>query len=212
MKHDVVSRAQWQQARASLLVKEKAFDRQRDALTDAVRALPWVAVDQSYVFDTGQGQASLADLFADRSQLVVQHFMFHADWTNGCPHCSFWADGFAPMIPHLNARDVSFVAVSRAPWQTIDAYRARMGWDFRWVSSGGSTFNSDYQVTIDDAEVPGISVFALRDGCVYHTYSTYARGLDHFNAAYHLLDVVPNGRDEGALPYPQAWVRRHDEY
>ncbi len=212
MKHDVVSRAQWQQARAALLVKEKAFDRQRDALTAAARALPWVAVDEPYVFDTGQGQATLTDLFAGRSQLVVQHFMFHADWTQGCPHCSFWADGFAPMIPHLNARDVSFAAVSRAPWQTIDAYRARMGWDFRWVSSGASTFNSDYQVTIDDAEVPGISVFALRDSRVFHAYSTYARGLDHFNAAYHLLDVVPSGRDEGALPYPQAWVRRHDEY
>lgn len=212
MKPDVVSRTQWQQARAALLVQEKAFDRERDALTAKARALPWVEVDAPYVFDTGAGQATLTDLFAGRSQLVVQHFMFHPDWQQGCPHCSFWADGFAPTIPHLNARDVSFTAVSRAPWQTIDAYRARMGWNFQWVSSGGNDFNSDYQVTLDDTEVPGISVFALRDGRVFHTYSTYARGLDHFNSAYHLLDVVPNGRDEGALPYPQAWVRRHDEY
>jgi predicted dithiol-disulfide oxidoreductase (DUF899 family) len=210
--HPVVSRAEWREARAALLTREKAFDRERDALTAATRALPWVEVQTNYEFEGASGRESLAQLFDGRSQLIVQHFMFHPDWNAGCPHCSFWADGFDPMIAHLRVRDARFVAISRAPWPKLAAYRRRMGWHLHWVSSAGNDFNRDYGVTVNDAELPGLSVFARRDDRVFHTYSTYARGLDHFNAAYHLLDVVPKGRDEAALPYPQAWVRRHDEY
>ena len=227
----VVSREQWLEHRLEHLKKEKAFDKQRDALSAERRALPWVEVTEPYVFDTEDGEKSLADLFDGRSQLIVQHFMFGADWEAGCPSCSFWADGFDGFAVHIAQRDASFVATSTAPLDSLLAYRKRMGWSFPWVSSGRCSFNQDYGVTFTpeqvengtaiynydsapahDSEYPGTSVFALRDGKVFHTYSTYARGLDRLNGAYHYIDLLPKGRDEDGLPFTQAWVRRHDEY
>ncbi len=227
----VVSREQWLEQRLEHLQKEKALDRERDALSAERRALPWVEVTEPYVFDTENGEKSLADLFDGRSQLIVQHFMFGADWQAGCPSCSFWADGFGGFAVHIAQRDASFVAISTAPLDTLLAYRKRMGWTFPWVSSGRCSFNQDYGVTFTQEELdagtasynyggsgahgtecPGTSVFALQDGKVFHTYSTYARGLDRLNGAYHYIDMLPKGRDEADLPFAQAWVRRHDEY
>jgi predicted dithiol-disulfide oxidoreductase (DUF899 family) len=228
----VVVRAEWLLAREAHLRKEKAFDKQRDALTRERSELPWVRIEEAYQFDDIDGSVSLSDLFQQRNQLVVYHFMFHPDWEEGCPSCSFWADTFDRIINHLNQRDVSMVAVSRAPIEKIEAFRQRMGWSFRWLSSNGNDFNQDFHVSftpeqIDSGdmtynykkgnfsgpEAPGVSVFFKDDkSVVYHTYSTYARGLDKLNAAYHYLDIVPKGRDEDDLPYTQAWVRHHDRY
>ena len=228
----VVSREEWLKARVELLEEEKAHARQSDALAEKRRSLPWVRIDTNYLFRTEQGQASLSDLFEGRSQLVVQHFMFGPDWTEGCPFCSFWADGYDPMVVHMNQRDVSFVAVSRAPLDRLLAYRKRMGWSFPWVSSLDGSFNFDFNVSATDAEMSrgettynyqrigprsqemhGTSVFCRDDsGQVFHTYSTYARGLDRMNGAYGFLDIAPKGRDEDELPFPLAWVRRRDEY
>lgn len=230
--HKIVSKDEWLEARKAFLEKEKAFDKQRDAMAQALRDLPWVKVETDYVFAGENGPESLEDLFAGRSQLIVQHFMFGPDWEAGCPSCSYWADGFDPMIVHLNQRDVSFAAVSRAPLNSLLAYRQRMGWNFKWVSSLDNSFNFDYRVSASDDEIaaneteynyqktpvyspelPGLSVFHKdEDGTIYHTYSTFARGLDRLNAAYHLLDSTPKGRDEAGLSFTQAWVRRHDEY
>jgi len=234
--HQIVSRQDWLSARTALLEKEKAFTRQRDALTAERRALPWVRIEQDYVFDGRDGKVRLSDLFAGRSQLIVYHFMFHPDWEAGCKSCSFWADNFNAIIVHLKARDVSFAAVSRAPFDRLDAFRERMGWSFAWVSSYGNDFNRDFAVSFTPEELrqdgnnynfgairftgeeaPGVSVFYKDgdkdgDGGLYHAYSCYARGLDMLNGAYHYLDIVPKGRDEGGLDYPMAWVRRHDEY
>ena len=194
--------------------------------------MPWVEVRKQYVFDGPNGKETLADLFAGRHQLIVQHFMFDPSWDAGCKSCSFWADNFDGFYVHLNQRDVTLVAVSRAPWPLISRFKARMGWRFPWVSSAGSDFNFDYGVSFTAeqlapgevvynyaprrtsmTELPGISVFAKdEDGNVLHTYSCYARGLDMMNAAYHYLDLVPKGRDEAGLPYPQSWVRHHDNY
>ncbi|MGA2550402.1 MAG: thioredoxin family protein [Burkholderiaceae bacterium] len=230
--HHLVSQDEWVRARQELLEKEKEFTRARDQLARARRALPWVRVEKDYVFEGANGKETLEALFAGRHQLIVQHFMFDPSWNAGCPSCSFWADGFDGFFVHLEQRDIAFVAVSRAPYEKLAAYRARMGWSFNWVSSAGTDFNQDYQVSETSeerekgesyynyrrgeafgGERPGISVFYRDDdGSVMHTYSCYARGLDMMNAAYHYIDLTPNGRNEDGLPYSQAWVRRHDEY
>lgn len=230
--HPVVSREQWLEARRRLLAEEKQLSRQREELARKRRELPWVAVESDYRFETPEGPASLADLFAGRSQLIVQHFMFAPDWEQGCPSCSFWADGYDGTTVHLAARDISFVAVSRAPLAKLQAYAARMGWGFRWVSSGASGFDRDFGVQFEaDAvaagavdynygknrfpttDAPGISVF-VKDGQgrVFHSYSCYARGIDMMNVAYQYMDLTPKGRDEQGLSYSMAWLRRHDQY
>jgi predicted dithiol-disulfide oxidoreductase (DUF899 family) len=229
-KHAVVSREEWLAARTALLAKEKELTRQRDELSRQRRDLPWVKVEKTYSFEGPRGRESLADLFEGRSQLVLYHFMFAPEWEAGCKHCSFWADNFDRVIAHLNQRDVTMVAASRAAYPKLAAYEKRMGWSFKWVSSGESDFNFDYGVSFTPDEVakkkaffnyttqnPGesdreaVSVFHKdASGSVFHTYSAYARGIDMMNTAYHYLDLVPKGRDEGDRgPY---WVRRHDEY
>ena len=228
----VVSRDQWDEARKALLGKEKAFTRQRDELSAARRALPWVKIEKPYVFDGLRGKVTLADAFDGRGQLVVYHFMFGPDWQAGCPSCSFLADHFDGAIGHLNQRDVTLVVVSRAPLETLEAYRARMGWRFTWMSSLGGDFNRDFHVSFSAEEIasgavdynyargpfpveeaPGLSVFSKNAaGDVCHTYSSYGRGLDALIGAYQWLDLVPKGRDESGLAFPMDWVRRHDEY
>ena len=232
MAQPVVSREEWLEARKALLEREKAFTRERDALAAARRTLPWVEVSEGYRFESEDGEVGLAELFGAMSQLVVSHFMYGPGWEAGCPSCSFWADGYDPMTVHLAARDVAFVAVSRAPLATLLAYRDRMGWRFPWVSSRRSSFSEDFGVSFDEealatgpvtynyrettmrsSEAPGLSVFCKDEaGRLFHTYSCYSRGLDPMNAAYQLLDLVPRGRDEQGLPFPMTWVRRRDEY
>jgi len=229
--HRIVSRDEWIEARKQHLAKEKDFTKLRDQLSAERRELPWVRVDKEYVFQGPAGKESLSELFGGKTQLVVQHFMFGPDWEAACKSCSFWADNYNGIVPHLAQRDVAFVAVSLAPFDRIEAFRRRMGWSFKWVSSHGSDFNRDYHVSFTPqelegevyynyawqkmavTELPGTSVF-YKDpsGTVFHTYSCYQRGLDMMNAAYHYLDLVPKGRDEAGLPYSQAWVRHHDNY
>jgi predicted dithiol-disulfide oxidoreductase (DUF899 family) len=230
MTMQVASKQDWTAARLAFLEKEKAFTRARDELSAARRALPWEKVETSYLFDGADGSVSLGDLFRGHSQLIVYHFMFGPDWEAGCKSCSFWADNFERIVIHLNARDTNLVAIARAPYERLAAYRKRMGWTFAWVSSFGNSFNHDFAVsfTPEDLakganiynfgtqkfgidEAPGISVFAKEGDAVYHTYSTYARGLDMLNGAYHLLDLVPKGRDESETGN-MGWLRRHDEY
>ena len=231
-KHSVVSHDEWIEARKRLLAEEKEFTRRRDELTKRRQALPWERIEKNYVFDGPAGKRSLADLFHGKSQLIVYHFMFDADWDAGCKSCSFWADNFDGIDVHLAQRDISFVAVSRAPFPKLQAYRTRMGWSFAWFSSHGSDFNHDFGVgfTPDEmasgatlynyatikppvSEMVGISVFFKDDGeSIFHTYSAYSRGVDMVNGAYHYMDLAPKGRDEAELPYTQAWVQRHDEY
>jgi predicted dithiol-disulfide oxidoreductase (DUF899 family) len=232
MSHPVVSREEWLTARRALLEKEKELTRLRDALSRERRELPWVKVEKEYRLRGPDGPATLADLFDGRSQLIVYHFMFGPDWEEGCLSCSFWADNFERNVIHLRHRDISLVAVSRAPLEKLRAYRARMGWTFPWFSSLGSDFNFDYHVSFTPeemdrgemtynfrrmhfpvSEAPGISVF-FRDerGDVFHTYSCYARGLDMMNAAYHYMDLAPKGRDEDGFPHPMTWLRRRDQY
>jgi len=227
----VATREEWRSRRLALLAKEKRLSRLRDELSRERRELPWVRVDEEYVFDTPDGERSLPEIFGSRSQLLVYHFMFGPDWTEGCPSCSFWMDSFDGVAVHLANRDVELVAVSRAPQERLDAYKRRMGWRFRWVSSLGNRFNFDFgvsfteeqrqegaeynyaQVAQPQEELPGVSVFTKdAGGAVYHTYSCYARGLDVLNSAYQLLDLVPKGRDEQDLPWSMAWLRRHDSY
>jgi predicted dithiol-disulfide oxidoreductase (DUF899 family) len=230
--HAVVSHEEWLAARTALLAKEKEFTRLRDELSQQRRALPWEKVDKEYIFEGSRGRQTLAELFEGRSQLVMYQFMFSPEWDEGCLHCSFWADSFNGTAVHLRQRDVTFLAVSRAPMAKIEAFKKRMGWDFTWVSSFGSDFNYDYQASFRpeevqagrafynytvmdpyDADREGISVFCRHDsGAVYHTYSCYARGIDMVNAAYQILDLTPKGRDEEGLPGPQDWVRHHDRY
>jgi predicted dithiol-disulfide oxidoreductase (DUF899 family) len=227
--HRVVAHDDWIAARKALLAREKEFTRLRDELSRQRRELPWEAVEKEYVFDGPNGQQALAELFGARSQLIVYHFMFGPDDEAGCPHCSFWADNFDPDVVHLAARDVTFIAVSRAPLEKLLEYRKRMGWSFEWVSSFANDFNVDYGVsfTPDDEDTvsynygtlspgmpdrEGVSVFFKDEhDRVFHTYSAYARGIDLLNTAYNYLDLVPKGRDEDGRP-PQYWVRRHDEY
>ncbi len=229
-KHKVVSQKVWLAARKALLVKEKKFTRLRDQLCQARRNLPWVKLGKEYVFDGPNGKETLSQLFEGRSQLIVYHFMFAPDWEAGCKHCSFWADNFNNIIVHLNHRDVTMIAASRAPYDKLTAYKERMGWSFTWVSSGATDFNFDYHVSFtpeeeakkkaffnyrnqdpDSSDREGASVF-YKDpkGNLFHTYSTYARGIDMMNTAYHYLDLVPKGRDEGTDG--PGWVRRHNEY
>ncbi len=227
----IVPQSEWLAARKALLAKEKALTHAREDLARARRELPWVKVEKTYRFTGSAGALSLADLFGDRSQLIVYHFMYPPGWQAGCKSCSFWADGYDGIVAHLNARDVSLAAVSIAPYPKLAAFRERMGWSFEWVSSEGSDFNRDFGVSFSAQEIashspvynfgtepfgveeaPGVSVFARRDGAIFHTYSTYSRGLDWLNPAYHLLDLLPKGRDEAGLPSPMSWVKLHDQY
>jgi predicted dithiol-disulfide oxidoreductase (DUF899 family) len=230
-KHRVVSHDEWLTARTSLLEMEKEFTRLRDKLSAARRELPWEAVTKPYVFDGPNGRESLADLFEGRSQLIVYHFMFDPSWSEGCKSCSLFADTFDGAIRHLGGRDTAFAAISRAPLAKLLAFQRRMGWTFPWYSSADSDFNYDFHVTFPpedlaagrteynyvvqkfpEPEAPGASVF-LRDGDqIFHTYSTYARGLDGLIATYNLLDLTPLGRHEEGLPYTMSWVRHHDRY
>ena len=230
MTNRVVSHREWISARRKLLAKEKEFTRLRDGLTRLRQALPWERVEKEYRLQGPRGSRTLASLFEGRSQLLVYHFMFAPGWSAGCPHCSHWADSFDPAIVHLNQRDVTMVAVSRAAYGKLAAYRKRMGWTFPWYSSAGSDFNFDFNVSFTPAQLKrkralynyteqdpgasdreGISVFYRdRDATIFHTYSAFARGIDLFSTDYNYLDVVPKGRDEGGKgPF---WVRRHDEY
>ena len=228
--HQVVSHKEWIAARQTLLVKEKEFTRLRDRLSQERRNLPWEAVTKTYVFEGLHGKQTLSELFDGRSQLIVYHFMFAPEWDAGCKHCSFWADNFNGIIVHLNHRDVTMVGVSRAPYSKLTAYQKRMGWTFKWVSSLETDFNFDYHVSFmpeegskneafynytlqdpDSSDREGVSVFYKDStGQVFHTYSAYARGIDMVNVAYHYLDLVPKGRDEGDKG--PSWLRRHDEY
>lgn len=230
--HRILPHDEWVSARKDLLKKEKAFTKQRDALTKDRLALPWEKVETDYRFQGPDGEETLADLFDGRSQLIVYHFMYGPGWEVGCKSCSYLADHFDPAIVHLNARDVTFVAVSRAPLEEFQAFRERMGWSFKWVSSHGTDFNDDYHVSFAQEEVdggdvyynyanqafssteaPGASVFYKdENGDIFHTYSVYSRGLDMFITAYHYLDIVPKGRDEEGLSYTMEWVRHHDSY
>lgn len=231
MTHQVVSHEEWLLARKAFLAKEKAFTKAREDLARERRELPWVRIDKAYSFEGPEGRLTLADLFGKHDQLIVQHFMFGPDWNEGCPSCSFWSDNFNGIDSHLAARDTAFVLISRGPLDRLEAYRKRLGWTFRWVSSAGSDFNFDFGVSfvkgsdangpnynygsarVGGEEMPGISAFRRGDdGAIYHTYSTYGRGIDMVNGTYHLLDLTSKGRDEGGLPWPMAWVRRHDQY
>jgi predicted dithiol-disulfide oxidoreductase (DUF899 family) len=237
--HKVVKHDEWLKARTKHLAKEKEFTRMRDQLSRERRELPWELVEKPYTFQGEQGAQTLGDLFAGRGQLVIYHAMFHPEtagpntpWTANepCYVCSFWMDNFNGITVHLNHRDITMAAVSRAPYPKLAAYKKRMGWGFPWLSSAGSDFNFDYHVSFTDEELkakkavynyrvepsaipegPGISVFLKDGGQIYHTYSTYARGLDMLNVAYHYMDLVPKGRDE-AEGAATTWVRRHDEY
>jgi predicted dithiol-disulfide oxidoreductase (DUF899 family) len=219
------------EARVKLLDREKDLNRQRDELAEQRRHLPWVRIDKDYRFEGAGGENTLRDLFNGRSQLLVYHFMFGPDWDEGCPSCSFWADGFDGTGVHLAHRDVSFVCVSRAPHSKLADYQTRMGWTFPWFSSAPSDFNFDFGVSftpeqrerggdynfvhVDQPgeEAPGLSAFAIDEsGDVFHTYSTYSRGLDPINPAYQLLDLAPRGRDEDNLAWTMEWLRRHDAY
>ena len=238
--HKVGTREEWHRAREELLHQEKELTRRGDELARQRRELPWVRVDKEYRFETDDGTKTLAELFDGRSQLLVYHFMFGPKYSAGCPTCSAGADTFDGAVPHLNARDVTFLCVSGTPLESLQAYKRRMGWSFPWVSSLGSDFNFDFDVSHTEeqlaqflggdvppvveqmavacgtdpvgylAEGPGLSAFALSDGVVYHTYSSYARGLEVMLGFYPLLDRVPKGRDEGGST--EFWLRRHDEY
>lgn len=227
----VVSPADWVTARKELLRKEKEFSRLRDELSRQRRELPWELVEKPYVFEGPKGKETLADLFAGRGQLIIYHFMLGRGWKEGCPSCSFLADGFDGVLPHLAARDTTFLVVSHATLAEIETFKKRMGWRFKWVSSSGSDFNFDYQVSRSEDEKPGdkvyynyemvdfppeerpgLSVFFKRDAQVFHTYSTYARGLDILLPTYNFLDLTPKGRDEEGLAFSMSWVRHHDRY
>jgi predicted dithiol-disulfide oxidoreductase (DUF899 family) len=232
MNTQVVSRNDWLAARERFLKKEKEFTRLRDELSRERRELPRERVEKNYVFDGPNGKVSLADLFDGRSQLIVYHFMFGPEWAEGCPSCSFVSDHIDGELAHLAARDVSYVAISRAPIGKIEAFKKRMGWKFNWVSSYGTDFNFDYHVSFTPEEVakgrmkynyteqqfpsdegPGSSVFHKDEtGKIFHTYSTFGRGLDIFLGTYNWLDITPKGRDEEGLPHGMAWVRHHDRY
>ncbi|HTO54218.1 MAG TPA: thioredoxin family protein [Myxococcota bacterium] len=225
----IVSRAEWLLERKQHLANEKRLTRLHEQLAAERRRLPWVRVEKRYVFDGPDGAETLAELFGERSQLIVNHFMFGPDWKQGCPGCSFGADNIEGGLVHLRQRDVSYVAVSRAPLSEIEAFKKRMGWSFKWVSSGGNDFNYDFHVSfrpeelggrgtynfeeqeIRSDELPGLSVFAKSaEGEVFHTYSAYARGAEGTLATYTLLDMTPLGRDEqGDMT---NWIRHHDRY
>lgn len=230
--HPVVSHDEWLSSRVELLKKEKEFTRLRDELSRERRELPWERVEKDYQFNTVGGTQSLGDLFGSHSQLIVYHFMFAPEWDEPCESCSFWADNFNGIAPHLAQRDVTFLAMSRATLEKLEAFKRRMGWSFDWVSSGNTDFNYDYQASFTPEEVAsesayfnyrktdpyvtdreGVSIFIKsEDGEVFHTYSCHARGIDILNGAYNFLDLTPMGRQEEGLPSPQAWVKFHDRY
>jgi predicted dithiol-disulfide oxidoreductase (DUF899 family) len=231
-KHKVVSQQEWVEARKELLAAEKELTHLRDAIAAKRRELPWVKVEKNYIFDGPHGKLSLADLFQNRSQLIIYHFMFGPDWQEGCPSCSFGMDHTDGALPHLAQRDISFAAVSRAPISKIEPFKQRLGWRFPWVSSGGNDFNRDFHVSFSKEELakgkveynytqqsfpsdeaPGLSVFFKNAaGEIFHTYSTYGRGLDTLMGAYNFMDMTPKGRNEDSLPFTMAWVRHHDRY
>jgi predicted dithiol-disulfide oxidoreductase (DUF899 family) len=232
MQHRVVSHDEWLAARKELLRKEKEFTRLRDQLTEERRALPWVKVEKDYVFDGPEGKVALAELFDGRSQLVIKHFMFGPDWTEGCVGCSFELDQVQGALLHIRHHDVSYAVVSRAPLAKIEAFRKRMGWPVRWVSSYNTDFNYDFHVSFRPEEITsgkayynydmrasvgdemsGRSVF-FRDeaGQIFHTYSSYARGGELFLGSYAFLDITPKGRDETINGNLTDWVRHHDRY
>jgi len=229
----IVSHDEWLAARLALLQKEKAHTNARDELTAARMVMPRVKIDKDYRFTGPDGETALPGLFDGKSQLILQHFMFGSDWGEGCSSCSFMADSINPLLVHLAQRDVAFAAVSIAPLEKLLAFRKRMGWSFEWVSSEGSDFNRDFGVSIDEqefadgkavynyasftsgptGELPGISIFVTdEDGSIYHSYSTYARGLETTMAAYNFLDLVPKGRDEDGFAYGTEWVKLKDAY
>jgi predicted dithiol-disulfide oxidoreductase (DUF899 family) len=228
----IVSHSDWLAARTEFLAKEKQLTRLRDEIARQRQQLPWEKVEKNYVFDGPNGKVSLADLFADKSQLIVYHFMFAPDWAEGCRGCSFISDHVEGSLPHLAARDVSYVAVSRAPLAKLEEFKKRMGWNFAWVSSNSTDFNYDYNVSFTkdrvdngttgynfgtqrfpEVEGPGASCFIKDEaGNIYHTYSSFGRGLDSMINAYNWLDIVPKGRDESNMMPPMAWVRHHDKY
>lgn len=240
--HNVVSTSEWMEARKRLLAKEKEFTHLREQLSAERRALPWTRIEKAYTFDGPNGRETLAQLFGDRSQLVVYHFMFAPEWETGCKSCSFWADNFNGITAHLHERDVAFAAISRAPLAKLQAFAKRLGWSFKWVSSGDTDFNYDFNVSFKPdqhaggdaaynfaplstfrsagsavhfapSDMPGISVLAKDEsGAVFRTYSTYGRGIDMMNLAYQYLDLVPKGRDEAGLPHTMAWVKLRDLY
>ena len=229
--HKVVSRKEWLAARKRLLAAEKKLSRQRDQLNRHRRDLPWVKVEKEYVFESPKGKRTLAELFGGKRQLIVYHFMFGPGWGEGCPHCSFWADHYDSVNLHLGQRDTALVAISRAPLKEITRFKTRMGWKFDWLSSNPTDFNFDFNVSftpeqiragtavynyerlgMDIDEREGVSAFYRdRKGDIYHTYSSYARGIDLLNTTYNFLDLTAKGRDEHA-DRPQDWVRYHDQY
>ena len=230
-KHQVVSHEAWLQARKHFLDKEKDFTRLRDELSRERLELPWERVEKSYRFESANGVKSLADLFEGHRQLMVYHLMYAPEWEISGKSCAFWADNVDGIVPHLSQRDVAFAAISRAPLAKLSKQARDFGWKFPWVSSLDD-FNYDYNVSFTQDELardeayynygtakvngtdrPGISAFFKdEDGNVFHTYSTYARGVDTFNAAYHFLDAAPLGRNEADLPYPMAWVKHRIAY
>lgn len=227
--HKVVTKDKWLEKRQELLRKEKELTRLRDELTRERQQLPWLPIDEDYQFKDEYGTHSLTDLFGPHSQLIVQHFMFGKDWVEGCTSCSFWADNFNGTEKHLAARDIAFIAVSNAPFERLQAYARRLGWSFPWYSSEGTSFGLDFNVTFDESareknqidynyktqswyaeELPGVSVFTRdENNIIYHTYSTYSRGLDNLNGAYHYIDLTPKGRHEDR---GMSWLRRNDSY
>jgi predicted dithiol-disulfide oxidoreductase (DUF899 family) len=229
--HQIVNHEDWLETRKRFLLKEKEFTRLRDELSRERRELPWERIEKDYVFEGEHGKETLADLFGRHSQLIVYHFMYAPEWEIGCRSCSFWADNFNGIIPHLNQRDVSMVAISRGPLHKLQEQARKFGWTFKWVSSAGSDFNFDYGVsfpplspehdgapynygsmTVKGPEMPGVSAFIRQGDAIFHTYSTYGRGVDMFNTAYHYLDIAPKGRDEDDLPYPMAWLKHRIAY
>lgn len=229
----IVSRKEWLEARLELLKKEKEHSKKRDELTRARQNLPWIKIEKDYVFEGPNGKFHLKDLFDEKSQLIIYHFMFEKEWEEGCKSCSFLADHYEPAIVHLANRDVAMVTVSKAPIEKLESFKKRMNWNFSWLSSENSDFNEDFQVSFTDEEIrqgkghynfeetelfgtkeaPGVSVFVRdEDEQIYHTYSAYARGLENFITAYHLLDIVPKGRDESEFSYGMEWLRHKDRY
>lgn len=229
--HPIVSKERWVAERKTLLAHERELTHLRDQIARERRALPWERIEKDYVFDAPEGRRALADLFEGRRQLLVQHFMLGPGWEQGCPSCSFMADHTDGMTLHLAHRDTTFVAISRAPLAEIQRFRQRMGWQFTWVSSNANDFNFDFGVSFtpeekakneitynygkqpfESEELPGVSVFYKDDaGDVFHTYSTYQRGVEVMMGTYNLLDLTPKGRDENP-GQGMGWVRHHDRY
>ena len=227
-----VTKEEWTKARIELLKDEKEFTRKRDELTKKRQEMPWLKINKKYIFQDTNGKVNLTELFGKCSQLIVYHFMYHPDWNDPCKSCSFWADNFEQTDIHLRARDANLVAVSKATINQINIYKKRMGWSFQWVSSHDNNFNEDFCVGFTNdqkqknkiyynyveqpyaiEELPGVSVFTKNNnGDVFHTYSTYSRGLDMLNGTYQYIDILPKGRNEDGMSHKMEWVKRRDEY